>query len=152
MGLRQSPMGLMTGPIVETPHEQWGRDTDPNLRQARTGHNRCGVGSRWGVSLRTWVSQQLGHGTFPRTKMWALFSTTPYRRIWMELSCLGDFQRPQENISHSLALCAYVLSHLSCVRLLATPWTVACQVPLSIGFPRQEYWSELPLPAPTYSR
>ena len=29
-----------------------------------------------------------------------------------------------------------------------TPWTVACQAPLSIGFPRQEYWSELPFPSP----
>ena len=25
-----------------------------------------------------------------------------------------------------------------------TPWTVACQAPLSMGFPRQEYWSGLP--------
>ena len=25
-----------------------------------------------------------------------------------------------------------------------TPWTVACQSSLSMGFPRQEYWSELP--------
>ena len=30
----------------------------------------------------------------------------------------------------------------------ATPWTVACQVPLSMGFSRQEYWSELPCPPP----
>ena len=30
----------------------------------------------------------------------------------------------------------------------ATPWTIACQAPLSMGFPRQEYWSELPFPAP----
>ena len=28
------------------------------------------------------------------------------------------------------------------------PWTVASWTPLSMGFPRQEYWSELPLPAP----
>ena len=34
---------------------------------------------------------------------------------------------------------------LSNVRLFATPWTVAHQVPLSLGFPRQEYWSGLPL-------
>ena len=27
-------------------------------------------------------------------------------------------------------------------------WTVALQVPLSMGFPRQEYWSRLPLPSP----
>ena len=28
-----------------------------------------------------------------------------------------------------------------------TPWTVAYQVPLSVRFPRQEYWSGLPLPS-----
>ena len=33
---------------------------------------------------------------------------------------------------------------LSCVRLLATPWTVAHQAPPSMRFSRQEYWSELP--------
>ena len=27
-----------------------------------------------------------------------------------------------------------------------TPWTVVCQVPLSIEFSRQEYWSGLPVP------
>ena len=31
---------------------------------------------------------------------------------------------------------------------LATPWTVAHQVPLSMGFSRQEYWSGLPFPSP----
>ena len=31
---------------------------------------------------------------------------------------------------------------------LATPWTVARQVPLSMGFSRQEYWSGLPFPSP----
>ncbi|KAM7226722.1 hypothetical protein CapIbe_022867, partial [Capra ibex] len=34
------------------------------------------------------------------------------------------------------------------VRLFVTPWTVAHQAPLSMGFPRQEYWSGLPLPVP----
>ena len=34
------------------------------------------------------------------------------------------------------------------VQLFATPWTVACQAPLSLGFPRQEYWSRLPFPSP----
>ena len=32
--------------------------------------------------------------------------------------------------------------------LLATPWTVACQAPLSMGFSRQEHWSGLPFPSP----
>ena len=37
---------------------------------------------------------------------------------------------------------------LSRARLFATPWTVACQAPLSIEFSRQEYWSRLPFPSP----
>ena len=37
---------------------------------------------------------------------------------------------------------------LSCVQLLATPWTVAHQAPLSMGFSRQECWSGVPLPSP----
>ena len=37
---------------------------------------------------------------------------------------------------------------LSCVRLLATPWTAAYQAPATMGFSRQEYWSEVPLPSP----
>ena len=36
----------------------------------------------------------------------------------------------------------------SYVRLFATPLTVACQASLSMGFPRQEYWSGLPFPPP----
>ena len=41
--------------------------------------------------------------------------------------------------------CRYVLS---CVWLFATPWSVTCQAPLSMGFSRQEYWSGLPFPPP----
>ena len=29
-----------------------------------------------------------------------------------------------------------------------TLWTIACQAPLSMGLPRQEYWSGLPFPSP----
>jgi len=36
----------------------------------------------------------------------------------------------------------------SCVLLFVTSWTVAYQAPLSMGFPRQEYWSGLPYPDP----
>ena len=31
---------------------------------------------------------------------------------------------------------------------LVTPWAIACQAPLSMGFSRQEYWSGLPFPSP----
>ena len=37
---------------------------------------------------------------------------------------------------------------LSRVRLFVTPWTVAYQAPLSMGFSRQECWSGLPFPSP----
>ena len=37
---------------------------------------------------------------------------------------------------------------LSCVRLLATPWTEAHLALRSTGFSRQEYWSGVPLPSP----
>ena len=42
----------------------------------------------------------------------------------------------------------HVLSHFSHVRLFVTPWTIACQASLSMGFSRQEYWSGLPLSPP----
>ena len=43
------------------------------------------------------------------------------------------------------SLCAQSLSH---VQLSAAPWTVANQAHLSMGFSRQEYWTELPCPPP----
>ena len=50
-------------------------------------------------------------------------------------------------------MCYYLIIYLihawvlSQVRLFATPWTVACQA-LSMGLPRQEYWSGFPFPPP----
>ena len=41
-----------------------------------------------------------------------------------------------------------MLSRSSYVRFFVTPWTVARQAPLSMGFSRQEYWSGLPCPPP----
>ena len=40
------------------------------------------------------------------------------------------------------------MKSLSHVQLLATPWTAACQAPLSMKLSRQEYWSGLPCPSP----
>ena len=34
------------------------------------------------------------------------------------------------------------------MQLFVTPWTVALQAPLFMGFSRQEYWSDLPFPSP----
>ena len=46
-----------------------------------------------------------------------------------------------------VCVCVCVWS-LSRVRLFATPWTIACQSPLSMGFSRQEFWSGLSFPSP----
>ena len=41
--------------------------------------------------------------------------------------------------------CCLVAHH---VQLFVTPWTIACQAPRSMGFPRQEYWSGFPFSSP----
>ena len=50
------------------------------------------------------------------------------------------------NILINKLICIYCV--LSLVRLFATPWAVAHQVPLSMEFSRQDYWSGLPFPTP----
>ena len=47
-----------------------------------------------------------------------------------------------------LSIHVCVLSLFNCVQLFVTPWTVAQQAPLSMGFSRQEYWSGWPFPPP----
>ena len=44
-------------------------------------------------------------------------------------------------------VCGYTKSLQLC-QTLVTPWTIACQAPLSMGFSSQEYWSRLPFPTP----
>ena len=47
-----------------------------------------------------------------------------------------------------VCVCVCVCELVSWVRFFVTPWTVAHQAPLSMGFSRQEYWSGLPFPPP----
>ena len=63
---------------------------------------------------------------------------------FMYLSAFGaDFWNlPVLKLSLHLYTAVFVYS-LSCVQLFVTPWTVACQAPLSLGFSRQEDWSRL---------
>ena len=46
-------------------------------------------------------------------------------------------------IIYQVPVCVRSLSH---IQLFVTPWIVAQQAPLSMKFPRQEYWSGLPFP------
>ena len=47
-----------------------------------------------------------------------------------------------------MCVCVCVCESVSRIRLFVIPWIVACQTSLSLGFSRQEYWSELPFPSP----
>ena len=52
-------------------------------------------------------------------------------------------------LTHKLRFsCVCVYLSFSRVQLLATPWTIACQAPLSMGFSKQEHWRGLPFPSP----
>ena len=76
----------------------------------------------------------------------------PHRRQPIRFPCPWDSPgRNTEVGCHFLFQCMKVKSESevapSC-QLLATPWTVAYQAPLSVGFSRQEYWSGVPFPPP----
>ena len=68
---------------------------------------------------------------------------------WKQLSLQrGDFTSVDTmtwRLSYIVRAHAQSLSH---VRLFATPRTITVQAPLSMGFPRQEYWNRLPCPPP----
>ena len=59
-------------------------------------------------------------------------------------SSIFSFLRTLHTVIHK----SESVSRLVVVPLLATPWTVAHQAPLSMEFSRQEYWSGLPFPSP----
>ena len=83
---------------------------------------------------QTWSHPHRGHGVRASLSIWD--HETAYK---------------VEDNSHlySLVVCmrACMLSH-SVMSNSATPWAVACQTPLSMGFSRQEYWTGLPLSSP----
>ena len=53
------------------------------------------------------------------------------------------------DIQKEIIVCGF-LGEASRLRLFVTPWTVARQAPMSMGFFRQEYWSGLPFPSPRF--
>ena len=82
--------------------------------------------------LVEWSSNQITslQTSVPHLKICAV--GMPWWGWWLVLPCV----------------CVCLLSRCSRVRLVVTPWTVAHQAPLSMGFSRQEYWSGLPCPPP----
>ena len=79
--------------------------------------------------------------------------------LYSILKCLVIFEQgtPPFHLALGLTITSLVLREasmffcvcvFSCVWLCATPSTVVCQAPQSMGFSRQEYWSRLPFPPP----
>ena len=76
-----------------------------------------------------------------------------YLLILGHASCFpffGNYELNSINTRFCVCVCVCTCSctqSLSHFWLFATPWTVACQVPLSMEFSRQEYWSRFPFPS-----
>ena len=76
--------------------------------------------------------------------------------IFYHHECMADWglwlaaaARLHKRVSHCILIaCVCVWSCFSRVWLFTTPWSVASQAPLSMGFLRQEHWSGLPWPPP----
>ena len=62
-------------------------------------------------------------------------------------ACKGYSLTLRKTIIPSVFQISIKVKSLSCV-CFVTPWTVAYQAPLSMGFSRQEYWSGVPFPSP----
>ena len=85
---------------------------------------------------------------------WNLPGFLPHTpQLHLELSFKGRNPRTQEIPNQALCHSSQkpnkdLCSKYACNQLFATPWAIAHQVPLFMGFPRQEYWSGLPFPSP----
>ena len=79
--------------------------------------------------------------------LWQLHGPRKSTKKMMVMSVLV-YEEDTKNLPSALSRHVCVLSRFSHVWLSATPWTVACQAPLSMEFSRQECWSGLPCPPP----
>ena len=121
-------------------------ETLGGMNQRRTGelHRLVGVGGAGYFSFWNNFQRQKLPGIFyPCFKILWHFLTP--LRVTKTLLNPSSNQTPFSCFPH-LA----VVQLLSRVCLFVTPWTVACQAPLSMNFSRQEYWSGLPFPSPIF--
>ena len=93
---------------------------------------RAKLASLFSHFSRVWLCDPMHHGP-PGSPVHGILQASILE--WMAISFSSD-----KEVSE--------VKSLSRVRLFVTPWTVAYQAPLSMGFSRQEYWNGLPLPSP----
>ena len=77
---------------------------------------------------------------------WAPITSSGLFSLRVQLT-LGTLYWQREILLQYFIEAVSAVKSLSRVRLFATPWTVARQAPLSMGFSRQECWSGLPFPS-----
>ena len=106
----------------------------PAGRKERKGKERLGTLPFKGLHTTPWP--------LPLPKPY-LPATSSYKRSWRK-----RFYFEQSCTQLKYELEKWQCKSLSSVQLCATPWTVALQAPLSMGFSRQEYWSGWPCPPP----
>ena len=100
---------------------------------------------------RPWCRERLkagGEGDDRRRDGWM---ASPMQWIWVWIGSRSLMDREACNLwghklRHKWTELTWVAK--SCVTIFVTPWTVALQAPLSMGFPRQENWRGLPFPFP----
>ena len=99
---------------------------------------------------RSWKKEGAAHCLLPAfpIRQWQLL-------LWGTVTHFSDRNSKREEAASYLwrrlvYTFSWKCSLLGCVWLLVTPWTVACQALLSMGFSGQEYWSGLPFPSPEY--
>ena len=77
--------------------------------------------------------------------------SVPSSFLFLSFFLRGDYAKRLWNKWFSVTGLSYLYEWVPCTQPYlteATPWTVARQAPLSVGFPRQRYWSGLPFPPP----
>ena len=77
----------------------------------------------------------------------SFFRGSSWPRDWTHISCIGRRILYRWATRDALGERRSEVKSLRRVWLFVTPWTVAHQAPLSVGFSRQEYWSGLPFPS-----
>ena len=118
----------------------------------------CVLFNRAQHSENSWSLKGLGAWGYPSTgdkRREPRFRVSSKMQTWMNFrrTTTGLRTRPKSQpegnrIIADLYTEKWKVKSLSRVWLFVTPWSVAYQAPLSMGFSRQEYWSGVPLPSP----
>ena len=121
--------GILQAKILEWVAIPFSRGSSQPRSQTQVSHLAGGFFTSWATreahgntqtsDLRMFICSPVYHGEKLKT------TSCPKTRYWLER---------EKSLSH--------------VWLFETPWTIAYQAPLSMGFFRQEYWSGLPFPSP----